>query len=444
MRSGTRRRRLLAAFAGIALLATACGGGGEPERGEEPIKLLIAGAPEELAAFRTLADAYQKKSHGSSVQLVEASSAGDLITRLSTSIAGGSPPDAFLINYRAYGQFAGKEAIESLQDRLASSKLIKAADFYPAAMEAFQWRGQQLCMPQNASSLAVYYNKDLFAKYGVPEPKSGWAWNDMISTATALTRDANGVPIRAGESEGGRRAAVHGLSVEPVIIRVAPFAWSNGGDIVNDPQHPTRFTLDVPATREALKNLVDLRLAYGVVPSDEEVEAEDEESRFVNGRLAMVISSRRVTTTFRTITGFDWDVAELPTYGSPANILHSDAYCITRSSKHKDAAWRFVEYAMSAEGQRIIAATGRTVPSHIEVSKSDAFLDPAKPPANAQVWLDAIPTLRRVPTVSTWPEIEDVTNGILENAMYRGDRLDDVIRKIDEQTLPLFARAEAP
>ncbi|HEX2356098.1 MAG TPA: extracellular solute-binding protein, partial [Micromonosporaceae bacterium] len=197
-------------------------------------------------------------------------------------------------------------------------------------------------------------------------------------------------------------------------------------------------------TREALKNLVDLRLAYGVVPSDEEVEAEDEESRFVNGRLAMVISSRRVTTTFRTITGFDWDVAELPTYGSPANILHSDAYCITRGSKHKDAAWRFVEYAMSAEGQRIIAAIGRTVPSHIEVSKSDAFLDPAKPPANAKVWLDAIPTLRRVPTVSTWPEIEDVTNGILENAMYRGDRLDDVIRKIDEQTRPLFARAEAP
>jgi multiple sugar transport system substrate-binding protein len=291
----------------------------------------------------------------------------------------------------------------------------------------------------------VYYNKDLFAKYEVPEPKPGWAWNDMLSTAMALTRGANGAPIRAGESDaGGQRAAVHGLSVEPVIIRVAPFAWSNGADIVDDPQHPTRFTLDVPATREALKNLVDLRLAYGVVPSDEEVEAEDEESRFVNGRVAMVISSRRVTTTFRTITGFDWDVAELPTYGRPSNILHSDAYCIPAGSKNKDAAWRFVEYAMSAEGQRIIAATGRTVPSNIEISKSEAFLDPTKPPLNAKVWLDAIPNLRRVPTVSTWPEIEDATNGILENAMYRGDRLDDVIRQIDEQTRPLFARAEAP
>ena len=44
------------------------------------------------------------------------------------------------------------------------------------------------------------------------------------------------------------------------------------------------------------------------------------------------------------------------------------------------------------------------------------------------MFLDAIPTVRALPTVSTWPEVEDVTSGILENALYRGDRLDDVIR----------------
>ena len=47
-----------------------------------------------------------------------------------------------------------------------------------------------------------------------------------------------------------------------------------------------------------------------------------------------------------------------------------------------------------------------------------------------------------MPTISTWPEIEDVTGGILENALYRGDKLDDVIRQLDEQTRPLFARGE--
>jgi multiple sugar transport system substrate-binding protein len=432
----------MAATMTTLLLATACTGG---DQQPGTVKVLVSGAPEELAAFRTLAAAYEKAVPGADIQLIEASDAGDLITRLSTSIAGGAPPDIFLINYREYGQFAGKDAIEPIDKRLTASKAIKTADFYPAPMEAFRWAGQQLCMPQNASSLALYYNRSLFQRYGVAEPTSGWTWNDLLATATALTRNANGAIVKGTESEGSAQTvAVYGLGLEPQIIRVAPFVWSNGGQFVDDPQKPSRFTFNQPQAREALKNFLELRIGYGVVPTDEEIEAEDAESRFANGRIAMLLQSRRVTPTFRTITAFDWDVAPLPSYSKPVSILHSDAYCITRGSSNKDSAWRFVEFAMGAEGQRIIAGTGRTVPSNIEVSRSAAFLDTSKPPLNAKVFLDAIPTLQRVPTVSTWPEIEDVTNGILENALYRGDPLDDVIRDLDEKTRPLFARASAP
>ncbi|WP_373688215.1 ABC transporter substrate-binding protein [Actinoplanes aureus] len=420
--------------------ALAACGSNSADKDDTPVQLLVFGAPEELEAYRTLISSYSKP-----VQLVEASDREDLLARLATSIAGGSPPDLFLMNYRFYGQFAVKDAIEPLDERVAASGVIDPADYYPVAMDAFKWQGKQLCLPQNVSSLAVYYNRTLFEKYRVPLPKAGWTWNDLLTTATAMTRDKNGGVIRAAESEGAAlRPAVHGLGIEPSIIRLAPFVWSNGADIVDDPVRPTRLTLDSPGAREALKNLVDLRLAYGVVPTDQEVEAEDDESRFVNGRLAMLLSSRRSTTTFRSITGFEWDVAPLPIYRQPAGILHSDAYCLTRGSRNKDAAWDFLEYAISAEGQKIIAATGRTVPSHIEVSTSPAFLGPAQPPRSAKVFLDAIPTVRALPTVSTWPEIEDVTGGILENALYRGDRLDDVIRQLDEQTRPLFARAEYP
>jgi multiple sugar transport system substrate-binding protein len=435
-------RKLLAAALGAVLSAAGC----TAEDGSAgPVQLLVFGAPEELAAYRKLADAYQRARPGASVRLIEASDRTDLITRLSTSIAGGQPPDVFLMNYRFYGQFAAKDAIEPIDERLDNSSTVDPEDFYPTAMNAFAWRGRQLCMPQNVSSLAVYYNKDLFAKYGVPAPSAGWVWTDMLAAAKALTRDARGRAVNATESEGSAaRTAVYGLGIEASIIRLAPFVWSNGGEIVDNRQAPTRFTLDTPQASEALRNLVDLRLAYGVVPTDEEVEAEDDESRFANGRLAMLLSSRRSTTTFRSITGFDWDVAPLPVYDRQVGILHSDAYCVTRGSRNKDAAWQFVEYAASVDGQRTIAATGRTVPSNIEVSRSPAFLDPASRPRSAQVFLDAIPTMRAMPTISTWPEIEDVVAGILENAVYRGDRLDTAVRQIDEQTRPLFARGEGP
>ena len=438
-------RRTLAATLG-ALLAFGAGAcGDDASDAPEAVKLLVFGAPDELAAYRTLADAYGKARSGAQVQLVEASDRKDLITKLSTSIAGGAPPDVFLMNYRFYGQFAAKDAIEPLDSRISGSKAFNKADYYPAAMQAFAWKGKQLCLPQNMSSLAVYYNKTLFQKYGVAEPKAGWTWNDLVATASALTRDAAGVPIRGAETEGAvRKPAVHGLGIEASVLRLAPFVWSNGGDIVDNPQKPTRLTFDNERARAVLKNLIDLRSAYGVVPTDEEVEAENDEARFQNGRLAMLMNSRRVTTTFRSITAFEWDVAPIPTYGQAANVLHSDAYCMTRGSKNKDATWRFMEFAFSPEGQRIMAATGRTVPSHMATANSPAFLGPSQPPRTAKVFLDAVTGIRALPTISTWPEIEDVTGGILENALYRGDKLDDVIRQLDEQTRPLFARGESP
>ena len=257
------------------------------------------------------------------------------------------------MNYRFYGQFAAKDAIEPIDARLDESDLIAADDFYPQAMSAFQWGGKQQCLPQNISSLVVYYNRDLFRKAGLSDRceldvaavrrRHGWR----------LTVDAAGNPIVAGEpDQGGRKAAIYGLGVEPSVIRVAPFVWSNGGERRRRPApHPVHVHGAEGATAPSLA----LRSTYGVIPSDVEVEAQDDETRFANGGLAMLLSSRRSTPTFRTIKDFDWDVAPLPRHQQPAGILHSDAYCITAGSSRKDAAWRFVEYANGTEGQEIVA-----------------------------------------------------------------------------------------
>jgi multiple sugar transport system substrate-binding protein len=434
-----RKVALTSIVLALALVCASCGGS---ETG--PVSFLVFGDPEELQAFRDVAAAYEQET-GHGVKLVEASDRSDLITRLSTSIAGGSPPDLFLMNYRFYGQFAAKGAIEPLTGRLEDSDILSADAFYQAPLRAFRWRGEQLCLPQNTSSLVVYYNRDLFERYGVPEPRAGWTWNEMLGVATSLTRDANGRQIRAGDPDaGGATAAVYGLGVEPSLIRIAPFVWSNGGSLVDDDTRPSRFTLDTPAAQEALRAFLELRTVYGVIPSDVEVEATDDETRFANGGLAMILQSRRSTPLFRTITEFEWDVAPLPRWREDAGILHSDAYCIPAGSKHKDAAWTFVEFALGPEGQRIAARTGRTVPSLIEVAESEAFLDPTQPPQHAQVFLDAIPRLRAVPTISTWPEIEDAAEPILENGLYHGQPAENVARRLDAATRPLFARGESP
>jgi multiple sugar transport system substrate-binding protein len=431
------RRGLLAVL--VAVLALGGCGGGD---GSDEIRFLVFGEPEELRAYRTLIDAYERREDSGPVQLIEASDREDLLARLSTGFAGGSPPDVFLVNYRFYGQFAARDALEPLQERVDESEQFEPEDFFPQAMEAFRWEGELMCLPQNVSSLVVYYNRDLFERFGVPEPKAGWSWQEFIVRAVNLTRDAQGQPVAAGDPElGAVRPAIFGLGVEPTVIRLAPLVWSNGGDLFDDTDAPTRFALERPAAHVALQEFLKLRKDYGVIPSDQDVEAEDDESRFQNGRLAMLLSSRRSTPTFRTIEDFDWDVAPLPVFERPAGILHSDAYCMSRASEAKDEAWRFIEFANSPEGQRVVARTGRTVPSLQSVARSDAFLDPAAKPANSRVFLDGIPTIRRVPSISTWPEIEDAAEGILENGLYLGQDPMRVAKELDRTTRPLFARA---
>jgi multiple sugar transport system substrate-binding protein len=412
----------------LAVVAAACMGKGT----SGDIRFLAFGDPAELQAFRSVVKAFREVEPDITVNLVEASDRDDLVARLSTSFAGGEPPDLFLINYRFYGQFAARGVLEPIQSRLDASDAFDEEDFYDEALVAFRLDGELVCLPQNISSLVVYYNRNLFREAGVREPESGWTWNEMVEKAIALTRDEN----------GDGNVDQYGLGVEPTLIRIAPFVWSNGGEVVDDLERPTAFTLDSPAAGEAVQAFFDLRGLHIVVPTEEEIESEDDETRFLNGRTAMVLSSRRATPTFRTITAFDWDVAPLPRHREPAGILHSDAYCMTAASEEKDAAWRFMEFALGPEGQRITARSGRTVPSLIEVARSDAFLDPQAEPASSRVFLDTIPHIRRVPSISTWPEIEDAAEVILEGGLYENVPSDEIARQLNARTRDIFARAE--
>jgi multiple sugar transport system substrate-binding protein len=313
-----------------------------------------------------------------------------------------------LLNYRRFATFADQGGLEPLGPYLGNSERIRASDFYPVTVEAFTWRGQLWCIPQNISSLVVYYNRDLFDSAGVAYPGPGWTWTDFLQTARALTRDLDG----DGEIDQ------YGAGIDPSIFRLAPFIWQNGGALVDNPANPQRLSLDEPAAREAFQWFVNLQVEERVVPDAVAEAAESSESRFLNGRLGLFFNSRRGVPTYRTIESFSWDVAPLPQRQQTAGILHSDAYCLAAAAEHKEAAWRFIEFANSVEGQTLIAASGRTVPSLPAVAESAAFLDPNQPPAHSRVFLDTIPSLGQVPLMPTWAGIEETTSREIERAFY--------------------------
>jgi multiple sugar transport system substrate-binding protein len=175
-----------------------------------------------------------------------------------------------------------------------------------------------------------------------------------------------------------------------------------------------------------------------VVPDRVEEAAQDSESRFVAGTTAMFFDSRRATPTFREIEDFVWDVAPLPRNQEAAGVLHSDAYCMSSTTTNKDAAWTFIEFANSFEGQTIIAGSGRTVPSLMAVAESDAFLNPDQLPSRSRVWLDTAAAIRLVPIISTWEEIEGTANEEIERAFYGDISVEEAAMLIDTRTEEYF------
>ncbi len=420
------RRAALAAMVALPLAL-----GGAAAQDQRHVSFMVFGDPAELAAYQGLEAAFEAGHPDIDVELIHVADQGDYRQRLAADFAAGTPADVVLLNYRRYAQFAARGVLEPLGPRLRQSSLVGEADFYEQALSPFRWDGELMCIPQNLSSLVVYYDKDAFDTAGLPYPADDWTWDEFLATAKALTLD----------TDGDGTTDQHGLGTDASIFRVAPFIWQNGGELVKLSQstgQPFALAFDTPATREAIQWFVDLQTVHHVVPDAVEEAAMSSEDRFQAGTVAMFLNSRRGVPAYREIDAFDWDVAALPTGTQPAGILHSDAYCMPTGARDKDATWSFIEFANSPEGQAIIAQSGRTVPSIREVAESPAFLDPTARPANSQVFLSTLPVIRGVPVMPTWVDIEELTSEELEHAFYGDQTVDAAIANSQTLTAPFF------
>lgn len=403
-----------------------------PPASDHEIVLMLSEAPEALSGYQQIIDEFTKARPDIKVMLNNIPDSGDFLKRLAADFAAQAPPDLFIINYRRFGQFASKGALEPLDAYVAQSQSIQLDDYYPAALEAFRFNNKQYCLPQNLSSLAVYYNKDLFAAANVPLPTANWSWDDFLRAARALTK-----------SEGGK-VVQYGVGIAPTTLRLAPFVWAHGGELVDDPNNPTKLALDSVPARAAFQWFVDLQVKEHVVPSKADEATEASQSRFQHGTLAMLLQSRVITPELRaTIQDFAWDVAPLPRDQHGVSVLHSDGYCLTSSAKDKAATWAFIEFANGPEGQKRMVTAGRTVPSLKQVAESPLFLDAQLPPANSRVYLEMSPNLRRLPLMTTWVEIEDVLNQEIKRAFYGDASVDEAINAAVHQTQGYFQQNQA-
>lgn len=348
------------------LLFTACGGGKDSEDDPNRLQFMMWGdAEERVAVDRFLADFAKKFPKIGAPKVIHLGSFAywDKFQVLKSS---DKLPDVF---------YMGAEDIKANKDQLLDlTDLIKRDaqqmdmdDFYPGPLEAFKVDGRQLGIPKDFSTLVLYYNVDLFQKYGVALPNDNWTWNDLLNAANQLTiREGNAVQI-------------YGFQVETWASWLPAFVWGNGGEYMD--KENKKWLLGLPPylqkNAEAYQYLADMMNKYKVAPDPMTKKGMGGEGAFAAGRIAMCAYGRWAVLRFKNVTRFKWRVAEIPkspTTGQRGSTLFATAYSINKKSLKKDDAWTLVKFLTSKDGQVDVAKTGLAIPSRKSVAFSPAFL----------------------------------------------------------------------
>jgi multiple sugar transport system substrate-binding protein len=88
-----------------------------------------------------------------------------------------------------------------------SFDLGRIQDVYVDAIKVLSDKGEIYGLPYFAQLNALFYNKNIFDKFGVPYPKDGMTWDDAVELAKKVTRMDSGTQI-----QGLNYTAVHRLA----------------------------------------------------------------------------------------------------------------------------------------------------------------------------------------------------------------------------------------
>lgn len=172
------------------------------------------------------------------------------------------------------------------------------------------------------------------------------------------------------------------------------------------------FGNPLPSQRTALERFVNISRSdnnrgVAITPTPKQLGTSTALSFFVQEKVGMIVQQNYLVTTLRNLIGdsFEWDVCPLPMYKEyetldgdevktqGINIGHSgtNGFGIWSRSKHKDEAFKVIQYFVSTEAQKIMSNSGFTMCNYRDLVQSeyvDAQVKKGLSPQNMQVFAD--------------------------------------------------------
>ena len=364
-----------------------------------------------------LLDRFEKENPGVHVRMEQLTWQNGL-DKITAAMASGNVPDlcelgsTWMPRMLAAGQLADWSA--------------GMADLKPAL------RGWELCsigdavygVPWVLGTRALFYNKTLFARAGLDSTRPPETWAELYADAEAIQKlggEVRGYGVQAGE---------RGV----LFKKFMPYAWGNGGRILNDDLKTALF--DSPQNREALAFYLSLR-KVGLMERQDVLDRS-----FKSGTLGVQISGGWL---FRSIPkeapGLRYGVALVPRpteeTGTHASFAGGEVLVTFNGSKRKASALRLARFLVAPENALALAQSAQSVQPAVIGADTLAYY---RQHPEQQIMIRQFETAVPTPNHPAWVDLEAAIEDEVEEALHDRKSADQAIQDAQKKLAELLEK----
>lgn len=285
--------------------------------------------------------------------------------------ASNTAPDVLFMNNLNLPIYESK--LENLDD------FINIEEFYPQAIAGMSYDENLKGIPRDISNLVLYINLD---KVNLPD--SNWNLEDLLLLALKSTDNK-----------------MFGIGAENEIYWTLPYLSYFGGGVL-DNEH--KLIIESKESKQGLDFYKDLVYRYKVSPNKSQIGSSTLAQMFLDEQIAIYLSGRWMYPKISEKASFDWAVINFP-YGKSPQFCDVSGWVISKDSKHKDSAKKFIQFLASEETSEYFTRTGLVVPARISVSK---LLNNDK--HNEKIFINVIRKSTNTPVNKTYRKLIDKIN----------------------------------
>ena len=403
-------KKLMTIGATIALTLSlaACGsnqsGGVSSEGEKEGVTILEVWSRDNVAALLETPVKEFNESQDKVEVKVTPIPANAFAEQYATALAAKKAPDVVTLDLVHVPYFASIGAFKDITPEF--DQLEYKDQLTEAMVNLGQVEGKQYAVPLSADVSGLIYNKDHFREVGLDPEKPPVTWQELREYAKKLTKDNRYGYVYAAGAPG------------TLMFNFLPFVWGNGGDITSDDGKKALIGSDEAV--EALQFMTDLTQKDKVAPPGSPTyQGQNAFDAFTTGSASMIVYGNfKVSELNLNYPDIDYGVALIPKNEGKehSSFAGGDLVAISADTDKEEAAWDFINFALSEKVQVEFFAKNGTIPVREDFFDNKYFQEEPK----YQVFTEAL-KLAKTPYSTKHNEILRIWNTTQEALMGEKD-----------------------